>query len=180
MIKPVPEIETKKRIYSLIADHPGLHLRKIAELLKLNVPLALYHLRYLEKHDLITLIKEGGYTRCYLKGTISTKERKLFSILRQEIPLGIVLYLLNNPQSKHREILDHFKIAKSTLTYHLKKLIKHGIISIQTENEAGYAVINEQEIIRFLIKYKPSRIATGLKDTWADFTIYSKKTSQKE
>ena len=51
--------------------------------------------------------------------------------------------------------------------------MKHGIITIQlVDEEQGYTVINENEIIRFLIKYKPSRIALGLKDTWVDFTVH--------
>ena len=94
------------------------------------------------------------------------------SILRQEIPLRIVLFLLKHPYSKHKEILKNFDIASSTLSYHLKKLIKKGIIANQPiADTEGYVVVNEKKIVNFLIKYKPSRVALGLKDTWSDFTI---------
>lgn len=167
------ELETQKQIYSIIEKQPGLNISKIAELLNINVPLTLYHLRYLEKHDLISLVKENGYTRCYLKGKVGVEDKKILSILRQEIPLRIVLFLLKHPYSKHKEILEKFDIAKSTLSYHLKKLMKRGIVDVQTiGKEQRYAVIDEKKIINFLIKYKPSRVALGLKDTWADFTIH--------
>ena len=93
--------------------------------------------------------------------------------------MKIVLFLLKNPHSKHREILEHFDIAKSTLSYHLKKLVKNGIISDVSINEGqGFTVIDEEKIVRFLIKYKPSRVALGLKDTWIDFTVRKKEDNK--
>ena len=179
-MKESTELEIQKQIYILITKQPGLHINKIAQMLNINRPLTIYHLRFLEKNDLITLVKEKGYTRCYIKGKIGLEDIKKLSILRQEIPLKIVLFLLKCPHSKHKEILKKFDITKSTLSYHLQKLVKQGIVSFRSEGkEQGYLVINEKEIIKFLIKYKPSRIAIGLKDTWLDFTIYGKKTNEK-
>ena len=178
-MKESAELETQKQIYNLISKEPGLNLSKISELLNINIPLTIYHLRHLEKHDLITIIREEGYTRCYIKGKVGVKDKKILSILRQKIPLRIVLFLLKNPYSQHKEILKKFDVAKSTLSYHLKKLVDHGIIAIQlVDEEQGYAVINEEEIIRFLIKYKPSRVALGLRDTWADFTVRKKESDE--
>lgn len=175
-MQELAELETQKQIYMLISKEPGLHIGKIAELLDIKVPLAIYHIRYLEKHDLITIVKERGYTRCYLIGMVGIKEKKILSLIRQETPLKIVLYLLKKPHSKHKELLEHFDIAKSTLSYHLKKLMKRGIVDVQlADGEQGYCIINEQEIIKILIKYKPSRVALGVKNTWEDFTIYYKK-----
>ena len=172
-MKDSTELETQKLIYTIIEKQPGLNISKIAELLDINVPLTLYHLRYLERHELISIIKENGYTRCYIKGKVGVEDKKILSILRQEIPLRIVLFLLKNPLSRHKEILEHFEIGKSTLSYHLKKLVKREIIAIRTiGGDQGYAVIDKKRIVSFLIKYKPSRVALGLKDTWADFTVH--------
>lgn len=166
------ELETQKQVYTLIIKEPGLHVNKIADLLKISVPLLLYHLHFLEKNELITVIREEGFTRCYAKGKIGSEDKKMLSLLRQEMLLKIILYLLKNPYSKHKDILENFHVAKSTLSYHLKKLVKYQIICVQTVgNEEGYAVINEQEMIRCLIRYKPSRVIVGLKDTWTDFTV---------
>ena len=175
-MKETTELETQKQIFNTVEEHPGLNISKIAELLNIHEPLALYHLRYLEKNGLLIFEKENGYTRCYIKGSIGSEDKKKLSILRQEIPLKIVLYLIKHPYSKHKNILEKFDLAKSTLSYHLKKLIKHGIINIEKiGDEQGYRVVNEKDIIRFLVNYKPLKIAMGLKDTWADFTIYAEK-----
>lgn len=175
-MKEAAELETQKKIYMLISKEPGLNLTKISELLNINVPLTIYHLRYLEKHELITVIKEKGYTRCYAKGQVGIRDKKILSLLRQEIPLKIVLFLLKHHHAKHKEILEQFNIAKSTLSYHLKKLLSCGVLQvISVENEQWYAVVHEKEILSCLIKYKPSRIAFGLNDTWADFTVHKKQ-----
>lgn len=140
------EIETQKQIYELITKEPGLHISKIANLLNISTPLLLYHLHFLEKNELITVIKEEGYTRCYAKGQVGSDDKKLLSLLRQDILLKIILYLLKNPYAKHKEILAQFDMAKSTLSYHLKKLVNNQIIRVQTVgDEEGYAVLNEQE-----------------------------------
>jgi len=175
-MKQASELEKQQQIYILVLKQPGLHINKIAQLLNIDRQLIIYHLRYLEKHGLITITKEKGYTRCYIVGEIGIEDKKKLSLLRQEIPLKIVLFLLKHPYAKHKEILEKFDIAKSTLSYHLKKLVQQGIIDIQDiGTEKGYSIINEKETINFLIKYKPSRIALGLKDTWTDFTIYGEK-----
>jgi len=180
-MKEAADIETRKQIFNLIKENPGLNVTKIAELLKIETSLTIYHLRYLLRHDLISIEKEKGYTRCYTKGEIGIEDKKILSILRQEIPLKIVIFLLKNPYSKHKEILKNLDIAPSTLSYHLKKLIKKGIVSLQLINESeGYIVINEKRIIGFIIKYQPSRVALGLKDTWKDFTIRKPKTKEKK
>jgi len=171
-MKEAAELETRKQIFNLISENPGLNISKIAEILNIETSLTIYHLRYLLKNDLINIVKERGYTRCYIKGEVGVEDKKILSILRQELPLKIVLFLLKNPFSKHKDILGFLDVAPSTLSYHLKKLMDKGIVDVHfVENGVGYVVISEKRIISFLIKYKPSRVAMGMKDTWADFTI---------
>ena len=42
--------ETREKIRDLIAQNPGLHLSKIAEMLDMSISLTDYHLLYLEKN----------------------------------------------------------------------------------------------------------------------------------
>ena len=171
-------LETQQQIYSFILKNPGVHISRIAETLGFEVPLVIYHLNYLERHELITVDRQPGYSRCYIKGKVGVEDKRLLSILRRDVPLQIVLFLLKNPCSRHKIILEQFEIAKSTLTYHLKKLVEYRIIDIHIvdgEQEHGYVLVDAQLIMRFLMTYKPARISKGLKETWQDFTIYKKK-----
>ena len=168
-MKKVLDIENRKKIYRVIEKNPGINLSSIAELLKMNVPLVDYHTLQLRDDQLITIDKTGGFKRYYPVGKTGIKEKGILHVLRQEIPLKIVLFLIENPYSKHKEILVKFDIAGSTLTYHLNKLVKAGIIKYYEEGEIkGYVLADEKEVVKFLIKYKPSRVLKRFKETWAD------------
>jgi len=166
------ELETRKKIYDLISKNPGLHLSKIADLLRMRISHVEYHIIYLEKNQVISTVKEKGYTRYYIKGEIGTADKKILSLLRQEIPLRIILFLLKNVNAKHKNILKNFNLAPSTLSYHLKKLVQNGIVTMHTYGDIrGYSIINREEIIGLILQYKPYFVIDGFKDVWLDLTV---------
>ncbi len=168
-MKEVLDLEIRRSIYNLIEKNPGLHARKIAEILSLSGQLTDYHLLFMERSSIITSVKDEGYRRYYIKGAMGAGDRKRIAILRRETPLKIVLFLLDHPNSLFKEILEHVSIVKSTLSYHLDKLMKCRIVSATPMgNETRYAVENEQELVDFLIRYKPYSRIENLKDTWVD------------
>ena len=166
------ELETRRKIYDIVEKNPGLHLSKIAELLNMRISLVEYHLIYLVKNQLFNANKESGYLRFYVKGKIGIEDKKILSILRQAIPLQILIFLLKNDNSQHKAILENVNIAPSTLSYHLKKMLKLGIISVLSYGEEkGYFVNDRELIIRLLVKYKPYSVLEGFNDIWIDFTV---------
>jgi predicted transcriptional regulator len=170
-MKEFLDLEIRRKIYNLVEKNPGLHSRKIAELLSLSGQLTDYHLLYLERRETITSVKEEdeGYRRYYIKGKLGVSERRRIAILQHEVPLKIVFFLLQHPHSRHNEILDYIGVAKSTLSYHLKKLIKRAVIAEQSlGRDKTYTVANEKEIIDLLIRFKPYSRVESLKDTWVD------------
>jgi len=168
----VLELETRRKIYDIVAKNPGLHLSKIAELLDMRVSLAEYHLFYLEKNQLVVPVNESGYTRYYAKGEVGTEDKKVLGLLRQNVPLRIILLLLKCDTSQHKELLQNLDVAPSTLSYHLKKLVTCGIISVQAYGEEkGYSVINKEMVTRLLIRYKPYNLIDSFKDIWVDLTV---------
>jgi predicted transcriptional regulator len=166
------ELETRRKIYELVLKNQGLHLSKIAEILKMNISLVEYHLLFLERNDMVYSDKEQSFTRYYTRGGIGTSDKKILSLLRQEVPLKIVLFLLKTNNSPHKEILKICNIAPSTLSYHLKKLERNGIISVTTfGDKRGYSIVNKGEIMRLLIQHKPYNVFESFKDIWGDLRI---------
>jgi len=168
------ELEIQKQIYSLVLKEPGLTLSKVAEMLNISVELARYHLQYLEKNEVLSSTKEEKFRRYFLINKVGVRERVYFSVFRQEMLLKIVLFILNNPSAKHGEILAHFNMrTRSLLSYYINKLMKKGIIQIQYEgNEYKYVIVNEMEIIQFLIKYEPYTAVDGINESWTKFTVH--------
>lgn len=166
------ELETRRSIFDIIKKNPGLHLSKIAKMLDLRVSLVEYHLHYLEKHGLIQSNSDTGYKRYLIKGEAGSLQKKNFSILRQKNLLRIVLYLIKKGHSNHKNILEIMDISPSTLSYHIKRLIKNGIIDVEIKGTARiYRVKNSDDLISWLIEYKPYNLLDGFNDIWKDFTF---------
>lgn len=178
----VLHLEIRKKIYNLLLVNPGLNLSKIAQLLDISVSLADYHLYFMEDNGLIIIEKEAGYKRYYLKGKVSGEEKKILSLLHQDTPLNVVLFLLYQPFSKPKEIRDNLRISPALLTYYLRKLKKHGVVAegVGDQNNTFY-VVKEKKVVALLIQYKPNVLLQRFKDTWMkDFPLSSKISEDKK
>ena len=148
---------TKERIYSLIAQRPGLYQRKIAKLLHMSTQLADYHLSQMEKNNDIIAVKTIGHNKRYYlpEHRITQEEKKILEVLAKKIPLEIVTLLLKHDTLQHKTLLQHLNLSPSLLTYHLSKLLENDIIHIQPYGqEKGFTLLNRKEIIRILKKYR--------------------------
>jgi predicted transcriptional regulator len=182
MSDDVLHLEIRKKIYKLLVVNPGLNLSTIAETLQISVALADYHLYYLEEKNLISIDKEGGYKRYYVKGSVGVEEKKILSLLQQELPLNIILVLLSAPRSKPKDIREKLGISPALLTYYLKKMIRYGIITeVPSEEKNQYVVAKEEDVVKLLISYKQNVLLERFKDTWTvDFPLSSKVASEKK
>lgn len=145
------ELEPRKKIYDAIEGSPGRHLREIDRNVDIPLGTIRYHIRVLEKRDLIISKKEGKYKRYYPKGKVDREDKEVLAVLRKELPRTIILYILESPGSTHGDILGSLDVAASTLSYHLKKLREEGIVKKQGSE---YYVKNEEKIADLLIQYQ--------------------------
>jgi len=166
------ELETRRNINNLLEKNPGLHLSKIAKILKLRISLVEYHLRYLEKHRWVQSDKHTGYKRYFIHGEAGSLQKKKFSILRQKNLLKIVLLLLSQGHANHKEMLQQMDISPATLSYHLKRLVKNNILYVDRQGTVHtYHVKNPEELIKWLIKYKPYNMLDGFNEIWVGFSF---------
>lgn len=178
----VLNLENRRAIYTLVQRNPGLNLSSIAEMLTMSVPLADYHLNYLADHDLIIIVKEEGSKRYYTKDLVITKEnKKIMSLLHQETSLGIILFLLQHPRAKPREIREMIDISPALLTYYLKKLVKRGAAIEQASVEKKeFSLVNEEQIALLIIQYKPNVLLKRFRDSWVvEYPLSSKISEEK-
>jgi predicted transcriptional regulator len=170
----VLELDTRRRIYDIIRKHPGVHMRELERLTGYSVALVKYHLGQLEKYDFVSSMEEGGYRRYFLKERdlrLTVAQKRKLGVMRREIPLRIVLFLIRNPHSKHKDIHEKLGLAPSTISFHLKKLITEGIVIHQKEVEPkGYFVDDARTVVRLLITYRPlfDKLADAFTDLWVE------------
>jgi len=168
----VLELKTRRKIYNYILKNPGLHERELSRKLKIPLGTLDYHLFYMSKKEIIIFKSDGKFTRYFIKGRIGKEDKKTISILRQKIFRKILIFLLKKPNSLHIDICNFLGCAKSTTTFHLKKLIKFEILGfIEEGRTVKYFIKDPDEIIKLLIIYQKSFFDDAVDrfiDTWVD------------
>ena len=170
------DLETRQKIYKLLLSNPGLNLSTIAEQLSMSVPLVDYHLNAMEANGLVTIGREEGYKRYCIVGSISKEDRKILSLLHQDISLRIILFFLQHQYTKPKDIREALEISPALLTYYLRKLVRFGIIQGTFSGEKKeFMLVNEQHVVNLLIRYKPNILLKRFRDSWVvDFPLSSK------
>src|SRR5437773_8381325 len=130
-------VQTRKDLYDFVRRNPGFHLRELARALNLSITLADYHLRFLERHDLITSSMDGEYKRFYPRSTpgladsrpaLTEADRQILGFLRQPVPLRVMNFLMEREGATHQSIPDPVPVSPRTLSHRLKNMQAAGTI----------------------------------------------------
>ena len=175
------DVRVRRQLYEFVRRNPGYHLREIARVHNLATTLADYHLRFLEKHELISFAMDGEYKRYfprYVLGdrdaipALTERQKSVLGYLRQPIPRAILLFLMERASATHKEILAQTTVRGSTLSHHLKKLVARGMVARAMEGE-GYRVEDPKEIARLLVTYElvqPDQVDAFVR-LWGEFRL---------
>src|SRR5947209_10959005 len=129
MDREILAVKTRKDLYDFVRKNPGFHLRELSRALNLSITLADYHLRFLEKHELITSAMDGEYKRFFPRSTpgqaearsaLTETEKQILAFLRQPVPLKVIDFLMEREAATHKEILEQVPVSPSTLCHHLR------------------------------------------------------------
>ncbi|RLF49062.1 MAG: transcriptional regulator [Thermoplasmata archaeon] len=150
-------LETRRKIYEVIEGNPGLHFRELMRRVNVSHSTLKYHISYLIKKGLVTMVSDGGLTRYYAAGKVDRRDKVVISALRNDIERRIVMHLLSTHGSNFHEIMKDLNMGQSKLSYHLKRLVEKKIVDFKREGKSTYYyIIDEDHVISVLIKYRPS------------------------
>jgi predicted transcriptional regulator len=166
------ELDTRRAVFEFIKSNPGSHMREIQRRLDMPIGLLKFHIQYLIKHEIIIEKVDRYYKRYYLSGGLGSFDRELLTVLRQDNPRRIILFLLEHPGSKHKHLLAQFELKPSTLSFYLKNLInKQILLRKRGGRESSYTLIDTERIVQVLITYRPSfldKLVDRFLETWFD------------
>jgi predicted transcriptional regulator len=181
------ELKARKEIYNVILKYPGIHLSEIFRALNLSESTIRYHIRYLEKSNLVMKKSEKGYTRFYVVDKICNQEKKLLSLFRRQTPRNIILFLLVDIHSSQVRLSKVLEISPKAVEQHLKKMVEMNIIeAVKVDNgvvstrfksklkkiecelkprEVVYQLVDPYLIYDFMMAYKEKLLDMGLSDS---------------
>jgi predicted transcriptional regulator len=134
----------RQRILNLVQEYPGLHLREVARQLETSVALIEYHVEGLVKDSAVERIIDNRHHRLFPHG--HQLPSKALMTLRDSKSLKVVLHLLQSPAT-HSELVKHTGFGKSTLSFHLRRMERAGLIA---KDGSKYALL-EPETVRALV-----------------------------
>lgn len=182
MDEEILAVKTRRDLYDFVRRNPGYHLREISRSLTLSITLADYHLRFLEKHDLVISAMDGEYKRYYPRSTpgqtdvraaLTDPERQVLAFLRQPVPLRVITFLMEQESATHKQILEQVPVSPSTLSHHLKKMHAAGVIERVELTDRGYRLAQPKTIARLMTAYElatPDQIDTFIR-VWGEFRL---------
>lgn len=170
------EQTVRRDVYEHVKDYPGLHLSQIARGVDLTTNHVKYHLRVLEKNDLVTSIRQDGYWRFFPKenGTPLTREtvdhgdKPVLSLLRKPVPLQITLHLLDQGEANNKRIAEAVGVSPSTSHYHLGTMQEAGMLEDRREGRSVVYELADPERIRGLLHQHepPGELVEGFLEAW--------------
>ena len=149
-------VDVRRRILARIQRFPGLHVRELAREEGLSEALALHHLDSLTADGITLSRDDGGFRRFYAATGAGPAEedRDTLELLRQRVPLQIVVLLLEQGVATHTEMMAETALRKAAVSYQLGKLKAGGIVGPALEGP-GFRLVDPRRIERLLVRWNP-------------------------
>ena len=150
------ENENRRKIYDIIEENPGIHLRELQRVLDTPLTTLEYHLSYLVRKKIIYSETDLHFKRYYAK-PLEKEDKKVIAALRQKRLREIVLLILAKEKAKYQFLSEYLKLPNSTLSFYLKYLADNGILAKEKVGyETLYTVKDEDRVAKVLIAYRTS------------------------
>ncbi|MGH9954467.1 MAG: winged helix-turn-helix transcriptional regulator [Nitrososphaera sp.] len=167
---------TKDKVYRFIAKNPGSYFREILRSLEIGTGNLQYVLEMLEREGKVTTIRVGSYKHFY-PSEVDEEKKRILSILSQESPREILLFLSRKPGSCQTDVAKEIRCSSPTARWYLIKLEALGLIWSRRQGAEVryYANTSVPELARLLITYRPS-----IWDKYADRMADMMRTFEQE
>lgn len=155
--KNVLDLEVRRRIVEAVEEHPGLHMRALAERLELPVSTLEYHTYQLLRHDRLAAREAGGYKAFYPVEGMDRRDKDVLYVVRHEAPRRICTHLLLHPGDTPKEVREVLGIPAPTLSFHLKRLRRAGLLDEEPAGRTKHlSIVDPERVANVLVTYQRS------------------------
>ena len=119
--------DTRDEICAHVQANAGVHFNELVRESAFAPGQVQYHIRRLLEDD--RLVREEWYGRThYYPPEYDAWERSALALFRRETAREIVTHLIEHEPAAPGDVADDLGIARSTLEYHLDRLVEHEIV----------------------------------------------------
>lgn len=150
----------RSAVHAAVRRYPGIHVRGLERHVGASAPLVQYHLKHLLAEGFVEAHEQHGYTRYYptaksKSAKVTKRDLALVGLLREEVPLHVVLLLLDEGPLTHGDLVARLDVAKSTASYHLAKLAEAGMVEREPRS-TRLRLAQRERIYALLLAYDPT------------------------
>lgn len=164
-------LESRRRIYTIVAGSPGLGSREIQRQADMAWGETTYHLNRLVSAGLVHR-EPGGHQDFYFASTVPLGDRTLLRLARAEACRRVLGALLTESDLTVPELQDRTKLSAGRLSIHLRRFLETRLVeSGRRERFRTFRIVDRDRVIRILVAYRGS-YADGwvdrLLETWSE------------
>ncbi|MFU8866388.1 winged helix-turn-helix transcriptional regulator [Natronococcus sp.] len=131
--------ETRRQIRAHVHANAGIHFNELVRESSFAPGQIQYHVRRLIDDG--ELVRGEFYGRThYYPPEYDERERAMLAVFRRETARGIVVHLIEHEPTGPSGVADALEIARSTLEYHLERLVERGVVE-KTYDERNRVVL---------------------------------------
>ncbi|HLY77318.1 MAG TPA: winged helix-turn-helix transcriptional regulator [Thermoplasmata archaeon] len=156
-------LETRRRIYGVVVQAPGLGSREIQRQTGMAWGETTYHLDRLVTAGLVHR-EQGGHQDHYFAATVPLGDRTLLRLARSDASRRLLGALLTVPDQTVPELQEHTGLSPGRLSIHLRRFLETGLVeSGRRERFRTFRIADRERVVRLLVAYR-----SGFADGWAD------------
>jgi len=155
-IKKFVENQNKQSIFKYILDNPGTTKAEISRNLGINRGTVKYHVRKLESDNNIASMKAGKFTRLFQNSSALKNDDKIIaSHIRGETSRILLWTILESPGITNQELVEAFRLDKSTVHWHTHKFLADDIIRFEKEGRYLKYYVKDDVVVDMPVSYPP-------------------------
>jgi predicted transcriptional regulator len=116
-----------------------------------------HHLAVLENRGLVRAEADGHRKRYFPANAFAPEERRILAMLRQRVPRRVLSALVEHGLRTFAELQAATEVSKSTLSYHLKKLRRAGLVLEGRAERGKMYGLRDPDVVARLLRVSEER-----------------------
>jgi len=137
---------TRGQIHGYILANPGAHMNAIKDMFHVNNGVVAYHLKVLEREGYICSRRDGLKRRFYPGNKSETQDQRKFLT---EVQSLLVSHIRKAPGINQSELAGLANMSTQVVNYHIKKLVRLGVVVVEMEGRATKCFVDARELRRY-------------------------------